>query len=173
MIVKTKKYALNKDTYLKIGFLTAMKEFWWAWFVPVVIMLIPIFVEGAFWWCFGIALLLSILYLLFWGAQFAGITQLEQYKFIFDKYSYEIDSRQILMKVTDNKGAVMKWEQIKTASKTKDAFLLNISRGQFLYLPFDIFKSENDLRFMESILKRKNLLKEDNKQNTNSQPTTA
>jgi hypothetical protein len=52
----------------------------------------------------------------------------------------------------------MKWEMIKKAYKEKDHFLLVVSRAQFIHLPFSIFNSENDLKFTESLLKRKNLI---------------
>jgi hypothetical protein len=126
--------------------------------VPLVILLIPIFVSGAFWWCFSIALTLSILYVLFWAIQFGGITQVEQGKLLFEKFYYEIDNKNILVKRNEKEGMMLTWEQIKKVEQKKTAFALWLSRGQFIYLPFDIFK-EQELRLMESYLRRKNLIK--------------
>jgi hypothetical protein len=153
--VKTKKYELDKQLYVKLTMLAALKEFWYAWFVPLVILLIPIFVSGAFWWCFGIALTLSILYVLFWAIQFGGITQIEQGKLLFEKFYYEIDAKNILVKRNEKEGMMLTWEQIKRVEYHKTAFVMWLSRGQFIYLPFDIFK-EQELKLMESILRRKN-----------------
>ena len=112
-------------------------------------------------WIYVVIVIGVLLYILFWVIQFVGITQLEQYKPMFEKYQYEIDPRQIFMKINQKEGGVMKWEQIQSAYKDKEGFVLVISRGQFLYLPFSIFNSEHDLKVIGRILKQKNLLKEE------------
>jgi hypothetical protein len=159
MIIKTKKYQLESKTFIAKAFKNIMIEFWWAWLVPVFIMLIPIFVSGAFWWCFSIALVLIILYLLFWLVQFAGVTQLEQNKILFEKLAYEIDSRQILIKLNPKQGMPITWDKVVKVIANKDEFLVFLSKVQFIHLPHKIFRTENDLKFMESILKRKNFIK--------------
>ncbi len=162
MIIKTKKYQLDTSFYIKTALMEVMREFWWAWFVPVVILIAGAIFPVAFWWCFSGAILISILYVLFWWIQFAGATQLEQNKMMFDKYSYEIDSRQILMKKNSREGMTIQWNMIKSVKKTKEGYLLFLSRGQFFYFPFSLFKSDIETRFLESVLKRKELLKDPN-----------
>jgi hypothetical protein len=159
MVIKTKKYGLSKKQYINMCLKSVLKEFWWVWFIPLAIMLLPIFISGAFWWCFSITLLLIVLYLGFWYIQFTAITQLDQYKMLFEKFSYEIDSRQILMKINTKEGSQITWDKVKKAEKTKDAFILTISRAQFIHLPFDLFKSDLELKFMETLLRRKGLIK--------------
>ncbi len=159
MVIKTKKYGLSKKQYINMCLKSVLKEFWWVWFIPLAIMLLPIFISGAFWWCFSITLLLIVLYLGFWYIQFTAITQLDQYKMLFEKFSYEIDSRQILMKINAKEGSQITWDKVKKAEKTKDAFILTISRAQFIHLPFDLFKSDLELKFMETLLRRKGLIK--------------
>ncbi|MFT7232664.1 MAG: hypothetical protein ACI8TA_001880, partial [Cyclobacteriaceae bacterium] len=100
------------------------------------------------------------LYLLFWLIQFAGVTQLEQGKFMFQKMSYEISSQQILLKINAKQGMPMKWDQIKRAEHSKDAFTLYVSKAQMLHFPHKIFNSENEIRFVETVLRRKSLIKE-------------
>ncbi len=158
MIISTKKYQFSTQTYIRFAFTSVMKEFWWAWAVPVVILLIPVFYRPALWWCVSIALLLSILYVLFWLIQFVGVTQMEQSKFLFQKLSYDISSKHLLIKLNQREGMPLAWNNIKKIQKGKDYFLLIISRGQMIHLPFHIFKTENELKFVETILKRKNLL---------------
>jgi hypothetical protein len=53
----------------------------------------------------------------------------------------------------------IKWEQIKRAWMSKDAFTFVISKVQFIHLPFRIFNAENQVKFIETILKRKGYLK--------------
>jgi len=164
MIIKTKKYQLDSKTYVNIALKNVMKKFWWAWLIPTAILLIPIFAPSAFWWCFGIALTLSILYVVFWVIQFSAITKLDQYKMLFEKLSYEITSRQIIIKLNAKQGMPVTWDKIQAAKKGKDHFLLELSMAQFIYLPFSLFKGEHEIKFLESILKRKNLIKTPAKQ---------
>ena len=164
MIIKTRKYKLENKTYVTLAMKHLLRTQWkWA-AIPVAIILLNVVlnVTGVYHnlWIYFMAPLAVLLYLLFWFIQFTGVTQMEQSKPMFQKFAYEIDSRQILMKLNTKEGMQLKWENIKEAYKEKEHFLLFFSRVQFLHLPFSIFNSENDIRFMESILKRKNLIKE-------------
>lgn len=158
MIIKTKKTQLEKKAYIKMAMLDIVKQQWkWAG-IPVAIAAITFFYPNTIWFII-IALLTVILYGIFWLIQFTGVTQLEQNKVMFEKLKYEIDGRQIMIKLNEKQGMQLTWDQIKSAKKTEDAFILNVSRGQFILLPFKVFTSENDIRFMESILRRKELVK--------------
>ena len=84
---------------------------------------------------------------------------MEQNKTIFEKLAYEIDSRQILMKINTRQGMPIQWNMIKKVELKKDAYVLYLSKAQFIHLPFRIFNSENERKFMETILKRKELIK--------------
>ncbi len=158
MIVKTKRYQLTNNTYIKIGMMNILREQWWVFLIALAISSM-IFVIHSHWWWIG-SLIALILYGLFWLIQFAGVSQLDQNKVMFEKFIYEITSQQILMKLNVKQGMPVKWETIKRASKTKKAFLLIISKAQFIYLPLKVFNSENDIKFLESILKRKGYIKE-------------
>jgi len=157
MIVKTKKNKLGTGTYIKLGLKNILKEQWW-----VLLILFAIF-SGAFfipsnWWFIGGAIAF-VLYLLFWVIQFAGITQMDQSKILFEKLGYEIDSRQVMIKFSSKQGMPIKWSQIKRAIKGKDYFLLIMSKAQFIHLPFRVFNTENERKFVETILKRKGYIK--------------
>lgn len=157
MIVKTKKYQLPTGTYIKIALINVLKQQWWV--IPIAILIAcGYFWIPSIWWIIG-AILAYGLYVLFWAIQFTGVTQMEQNKVIFDKMAYEIDSRQILMKINTKQGMPVQWNMIKNAEKRKDAYLLYMSKAQFIHLPFRIFNSENERKFMETILKRKELIK--------------
>lgn len=162
--IRTKKYALESKTYISLAMRQWVKTQWkWA-FVPLALILanVVLNVTGAYpnWWIYLVVVLGALLYVLFWGIQFTGVTQLEQNKPLFQKYVYEIDSRQILMRLNAKEGGVIKWDMVQSAFKDKEAYVLVMGKHQYLYLPFSIFNSDNDLRFMESLLRRKELLKE-------------
>lgn len=158
MIVKTKRYQLTSSTYIKIGLLNILREQWWVFLIAAAISSM-IFVIHSHWWWIG-SLIALVLYGLFWLIQFAGVSQLDQNKVMFEKFIYEITSQQIIMKLNVKQGMPIKWETVKKAIKMKNAFLLVISKAQFIYLPFRVFNSENEIKFVESILKRKGYLKE-------------
>jgi hypothetical protein len=188
MIVKTKKYALEQKTYINIALRQWLKENWKWLFIPLglIILNIALYATGTFnhYWPAIVIFVLTILYVLFWAVQITGITQMEQSKPLFQKYVYEIDSRQILMRINAKEGGILKWSQISGAAKDKDAYILyldnsesmkgvkanwlartvtkGLAKAQFLYLPFSIFTSDNDLRFTEALLKRKGLLAGEN-----------
>lgn len=161
MIIKTRRYQLDNSTYIKLAMKHLLRTQWYWVFVPVGIIVINIILNLTVYqniWIYFLAPLVVIGYLLFWLIQFTGVTQVEQNKVLFQKLLYEIDGRQILIKLNQREGMQMKWDMIKKAYKEKDHFLLVVSRAQFIHLPFSIFNSENDLKFTESLLKRKNLI---------------
>jgi hypothetical protein len=161
MIVKTKNYKLDKKTYINTALKTILKQQGWMAIVGALVICMGYFIPGAdsIWWFIGAVIGLG-LYLLFWWIQFYGVTQLEQGKMLFEKFSYEISSQQILMKLNPREGMPLKWDQIKRATVGKDHFVLFVNKAQLIYLPFKIFNTENERKFVVSILKNKGLVKE-------------
>jgi hypothetical protein len=119
----------------------------------LMLLLIP-----SIWWFIGAAIGVG-LFLLFWWIQFYGVTHLEQGKMLFEKFSYEISSQQMLMKINPREGMPLKWDQFKKAYVDKDAFVLFVNKAQIIHLPFKIFNTENERKFVASILKTKGLVK--------------
>lgn len=160
MIVKTKNYKLDKKTYVSLALKNILLKQGWIAAAATVVLCLGYFIPGAdsIWWFIGAFTGLG-LYLLFWWIQFYGVTQLEQGKMLFEKFSYEISSQQILMKINPREGMPMKWDQIKSATIGKDYFLLVINKAQMIHLPFKIFNTENERKFVTSVLKTKGLLK--------------
>jgi hypothetical protein len=156
---KTKKYQVPVNTYVKIGMMNVIKQWWWAFTIPLAIIILGIIIGGG--WILGLtitAFVLTILYLLFWGVQFYGLTQVPQGKILFERLSYEFEQKQIKILKTQKEGMMMPWENIKKVTKTKDAYILKLSLVQYIHIPFDIFQTENDLRFTEKLFERKGLV---------------
>jgi hypothetical protein len=63
------------------------------------------------------------------------------------------------MKINPREGMPMKWDQIKKAAIGKDYFVLFVNKAQMIYLPFKIFNTENERKFLTSILKTKGYVK--------------
>ena len=157
MKVITKNYRLEKKTYIKMALKAVLVQQWWA--VPIGLAIcLCYFLAPSWWWIFS-GVLAYGLFVLFWWIQFFGVTQLEQGKALFERFSYEITSQQILMKLNPREGMPMKWDQIKRAKIEKDYFLLFVNKAQLIQWPFRIFNSENERKFVMSILKAKGLVK--------------
>ncbi len=157
MIVKTKKYQLPKNTYIKMAFKNVIQQQWWVFLIYLAICGGYLWIPNA-WWIIGASIAL-VLYFLFWLIQFAGVTQLDQGKMLFEKLSYEINSQQILIKLNPKQGMPLKWDAIKKAKSVKGNILLIMNKAQLIYLPAKVFNSDNDRKFVESILKRKGFIK--------------
>ena len=158
MIVRTKKYQLPTKKYIGVAFRAVLKQQWWVFVIYLAICAGYLWIPNH-WWITGASIALA-LYLLFWLIQFAGVTQLEQGKFMFQKLSYEISSQQILIKLNSKQGMPLKWDQIKRAKKGKQAFTFFMSKAQLVHLPFKLFNNDNEVRFIETVLKRKGYLAE-------------
>ena len=158
MIVRTKKYQLPTKKYIGVAFRAVLKQQWWVFVIYLAICAGYVWIPNH-WWITGASIAMA-LYLLFWLIQFAGVTQLEQGKFMFQKLSYEISSQQILIKLNSKQGMPLKWDQIKRAKKGKEAFTFFMSKAQLVHLPFKVFNNDNEIRFIETVLKRKGYIAE-------------
>ncbi len=175
--IRTKKYQLDKNTYTTMALTQVWKKDWWHALIPLVLFLLPAAFSFSWWWVAG-AVIITILFVLLRSAQVMGVTQVEQGNPLFEKLMYEIDQRQILMKRNEREGMALGWDMIQKAQKRDDGFQLwlkpptdaqlpggwkgwvarNFQAPVFVLLPFRIFNSQNDLKLMESLLRRKNLL---------------
>ena len=156
MIVKTKKYKLTTNTYIQLGLRNIVREQWWVFLIVLAIMSGTFFVRTV-WFVLGASIGL-LLYFLFWAIQFYGITYLEQNKLLFERLRYEISSQQIMIQLTSKQGVPIAWEQVKRATQGKNYFLLVISKAHLIHLPYKIFNSNHEIKFIETILKRKALI---------------
>jgi hypothetical protein len=162
LAIKTKKYGLEKNKYIAMCMRQLFANQWkWA-FLPLALVGLNVFLNlsGTYknYWIYIFLAIGVIGYILFWLIQFTGITQLAQYKQLFDKYRYEIDSRQIFMKISDKEGGMIKWDMILSAYKDKDAYVLEMGKYQFIYLPLAIFNNDNDRKLMDKIMRDKGLI---------------
>ncbi|MEY4954594.1 MAG: hypothetical protein RI981_679 [Bacteroidota bacterium] len=162
LAIKTKKYGLEKNKYIAMCMRQLFANQWkWA-FLPLALVGLNVFLNmsGTYknYWIYIFLAIGVIGYILFWLIQFTGITQLAQYKQLFDKYRYEIDSRQIFMKISDKEGGMIKWDMILSAYKDKEAYVLEMGKYQFIYLPLAIFNNDNDRKLMDKIMRDKGLI---------------
>lgn len=153
MIIRTKKFQMNKSQYIKKGFFNLLIEQWWVFIIYLGICGMNYFIPSL-WWIIGGSIAL-FLYLIFWLIQFFGVTQVEQSSYMFERLSYEISSNQLMMKINNKQGMPIKWESIKKVKIQSDGFLFKLNVVQFIIFPFRVFNNENEIRFLKSILNRK------------------
>jgi hypothetical protein len=134
-----------------------LREQWWVFLIALGILSLTFFIHTI--WFVLLSVIGLILYFLFWLIQFYGITQLEQNQLIFERLGYEITSQQILMQIDTKRGMPILWDQVKKAILGKDYFLLILTKAHLIHLPHRIFNSKNEIKFVETILKRKGLIK--------------
>ncbi len=157
MIIKTKKYNLPKKQYIKIALKFTFLQQWWVFIIALIIGSLYLYFKSI--WFLIVPIIGLILYISFWLIQFYGVTMMEQTKLLFEKVNYEISSKQIIIQFSTKQGMPLEWKQIKKAYHKKKYFLLIISRAHLIYLPYKIFNNINSIKLVETILKRKKLIK--------------
>ncbi|GAA4391121.1 hypothetical protein [Hymenobacter koreensis] len=177
LAIRTKKYQLDKNTYTRMALTQVWKRDWWQAVIPLVALSLPAVFWFSWWWI-AAAVLVTILYVLLRSAQVTGVTQMEQSKALFERVNYEMDQRQVLLRLNQEQGMRLTWDMIESVRKDNDAYVMYLKQpdlaGQvagwrawaakimyvpvFLHLPTRIFNSANDLRLFESILRRKGFL---------------
>lgn len=157
MTVKTRKYALTKKRYLGLAYAGFLHK-QGIWIILAYLLLnAGTFFWFSWWWLIGSTILLC-LYLLFWLLQFVGVTYLEQFKVFFERLSYEIDSRQIMIKLNTREGMPVPWHKVKRVGVKAEGFVFYLSAVQMMYLPFKIFQSTHDIKVLETLLCRKHYI---------------
>jgi hypothetical protein len=177
LAIRTKKTQLDTNTYTRLAMAEVWKKDWPYALIPLAIGLLPaVFLPS--WWWIALAVVLTLLFVLLRSAQVTGVTQMEQSKPLFERMSYEMDNRMLLLRVSAEKAMQVGWDNIDRARRTDDGYQLYLKPGippaglaawrvwvartfdvpVFLLLPLRIFNSPNDLKLFEALLRRKNLL---------------
>lgn len=181
--IRTKKYQLTSELYTQLALRRLWKRQWWVLAALAGAGVVLALVWPS-WWVLAIVLVPALLHVLFWGAQVAGVTKLEQTKMLFERLFYEINAQRFLMKRNDREGAELKWEMFERVDRAPEGYVLTFasrppagapqpnllqrvliklgaSELQFLVLPTEIFVKPADLKLFESTLRRKGLLPAD------------
>ena len=87
MIVKTKKFKLENGKYIKLALINVIRQQWWVILIALAIASGTFFIPDTLWFIIG-AVIGLVGYVLFWVIQFAGVTQMEQFKVLFERLSY-------------------------------------------------------------------------------------
>ncbi|RIJ37884.1 hypothetical protein D1627_10715 [Pontibacter oryzae] len=177
MAIRTKKYQLDKNVYTRMALVQVWRKDWWYALIPLVLLLLPAAFSFSWWWV-AFAIIVTLLFVLLRSAQVLSVTQVEQGSPLFEKLTYEVDQRQLILKRNEREGMTLSWDMIQKAQKTEDSYMLWLQpptdaqlpggwKGWlartfqvpvFINMPFRIFNSPTDIKRFESILQRKSLL---------------
>lgn len=161
LFAKTKKYQLPVKLFVTEGLKLVLARWWYAFLVPVAIILLSFIWPGGTGWFIGGAVLLTVLYVGFWLVQLYGVSVHPQGKTMFDRFWYEFHNQSIYLKKNDREGMEIKYEMLSGVKRTDQGYFLYMGKLQFLYVPLEVFNSPNDIKFTDMLLKRKGLLKEE------------
>ncbi len=177
LAIVTKKSQFDTNAYTKLAMAEVWRKDWVYALVPFAIGLLPAIIWHSWWWL-ALSFVLTLLFVLLRSAQVTGVTQMEQSKPLFERMSFEMDQKQLLLRVSKEKAMQLTWDMIGKARRADDAYLLYLKPGDppadtagwrlwiartfdvpvFLHLPQRIFNSDNDRKLFEALLRRKNLL---------------
>lgn len=157
MIIRTKKCKLATSRYIKTCYWEIMRSKWWVLSLFTIVIGALFYTNHAYWGIFVIVLLL--IFLAFYFFQLYAVTVMPNNKLFFERLSYQISSKQIMVQITSKQGMPIMWDQIKFVRKKKACFVLFLSVAQCLYWPYRIFNTPQEIKFLKMLLKRKKLLK--------------
>ncbi|MEW5820860.1 MAG: YcxB family protein [Cyanobacteriota bacterium] len=155
MTITTKKFFFNKDLYIKVHlsqlFITVIFEF---------IILSIIVVIGAILGSCFFAFFCIVIYILIFVFKFINLyidSRSKDNQSLYMRKYHEIDENFISTSYEDGTGGKLNLSCVINIKKTKEYYLLYMSPTQFIYIPFDAFKSEEDRINFEGFLKNKEL----------------
>jgi len=177
LAIVTKKSQFDTNAYTKLAMAEVWRKDWVYALVPFALGLLPAIIWHSWWWL-ALSFMLTLLFVLLRSAQVTGVTQMEQSKPLFERMSFEMDQKQLLLRVSKEKAMQLTWDMIGRVRRDDDAYLLYLKPGAppadtagwrlwiartfdvpvFLHLPQRIFNSDNDRKLFEALLRRKNLL---------------
>ena len=177
LAIVTKKSQFDTNAYTKLAMAEVWRKDWVYALVPFALGLLPAIIWHSWWWL-ALSFVLTLLFVLLRSAQVTGVTQMEQSKPLFERMSFEMDQKQLLLRVSKEKAMQLTWDMIGRVRRDDDAYLLYLKPGAppadtagwrlwiartfdvpvFLHLPQRIFNSDNDRKLFEALLRRKNLL---------------
>ncbi|AWM34124.1 YcxB family protein [Hymenobacter nivis] len=177
LAIVTKKTQFDTNAYTKLAMAEVWRKDWVYALVPFALGLLPAIIWHSWWWLV-LSFVLTLLFVLLRSAQVTGVTQMEQSKPLFERMSFEMDPKQLLLRVSKEKAMQLTWDMIGKVRRDDDAYLLYLKPGAppadtagwrlwiartfdvpvFLHLPQRIFNSDNDRKLFEALLRRKNLL---------------
>jgi hypothetical protein len=147
MAIRTKEFTLSKKDCFLIITINYFKSRWWLVTLLLLVLLYSTIPHLRFLLVFA-----SVAYLFWTIVWFWLFVNSKKNKIFFKKIYYEIDDEFITGYIEDSSLSKIKLSNIVKVVKTKKYYLLYISQIQFIYVPLNIFTSENDVNNFNLLL---------------------
>lgn len=149
-MIQTKEFSLSKKEYIKIVLLTRFKKSWWLYSLMILlgILSLPKFGTDSFstffiLFSFSYPILISI-YLYFWASS-------KEHKPIFSKTTMSFTNEYLFFEREGNESKLIVNSIQKVLSKN-EYWLIYISKGQFIYIPKNIFHNADDFQSFSQLV---------------------
>ncbi|MEJ7666189.1 MAG: hypothetical protein WKG07_45080 [Hymenobacter sp.] len=109
--IKTKKYQFDPNTYTRIAMGEVWRKQWWYALIPLAVGVLPAIIWPSWWWLL-LGVLLVVAFVLLRSSLISGVTQMEQSKPLFERMNYEADSRQLILRQSEQRAMALPWDQI-------------------------------------------------------------
>lgn len=150
-MVNTKQYSLTQKEYTKIILKKKLRSSWWLYALMFVIAVFHFNKFGenhfsTFFVIFAFAYpLASFIYLYYWANS-------KDHQPIFSKTDLSFDNEYLYFKRNSNESKLSP-KTIQRVISSSEFWMLYISKGQFIYVPKNIFHSEEDYKQFADIIK--------------------
>ena len=152
-MIQTKEFSLTKKKYTKIVLLIRFKKSWWLYLLMFLLGLfhLPKFGNDNFstffvLFSFSYPFIISI-YLYFWAGS-------KDHQPIFSKTKLSFNDEYLFFERDGNESKLMPNSIQKVLSKN-DYWLIYLSKGQFIYIPKNIFHNVDDFESFSRLIKQK------------------
>lgn len=153
-MIETKIFSLSRKEYTKIVMLTRLKKLWWMYLAIFILGFLYLkgFGKNTFSTVMFIFSLLypfiTFIYLYFWSNS-------KGHNPIFNDVSMSFDKEYLHFKSNDNENK-LNTTNIQKIISSKTYWLIYFSKGQFLYVPKEIFFKNFDFEAFKVLIKQSN-----------------
>lgn len=152
-MIQTKEFSISKQQYFKIILISRLKKSWWLYLLMFFlgILSIPKFGTDNFSTLFVLFSFshpfLMFIYLYFW-------VNSKGHSPIFSKTKFSFNTEYLHFERDGNESKLIP-NSIQKAVSKKEYWLIYVSKGQFIYVPKNIFLSTDDYESFSQLIKQK------------------
>ena len=153
MEIKTKTNILPTSLFKRECCKNIFREQWWVNILILSVLGYGVYIHMKSVWI--TALVFEILYLLFWFIQITTALYIPQNAILFEKFSFVFSPENITLVLSGNRRSQIEWDQVLFVKFRKDYVVMFVSKIQFLYVPFSIFRSNMEKTMFLNLIKTK------------------
>lgn len=153
MKIRTKASVLPTSLFKRECYKDIFRAQWWVNILILSVLGYGVYIHMKSVWI--TALVFEILYLLFWFIQVTTSLYIPQNAILFEKFSFIFSPENITLVLDGNRRSQIEWNQVLFVKFRKDYVIMFVSKIQFLYVPFSIFRSNMEKTMFLNLIKTK------------------